>query len=425
MIAPTVLRQHLREADAVDLLKRAVAIPSITGTEGAFAAFLAEELRFQGASNVEEREFAPGRPNVWGSHFGVGGGKSLMLIGHTDTVHVEGWSERWRGTEREDPFGGVVIDGQMWGRGTGDLKAGITTALSAMRLLRGAGVELMGDVHLAFIGDEESGEPGMGVSAGMKALAPLLANGPLPRPGFAIYLEPTDLEVYTAQMGFFIADIVITGKSAYFGVPELGADALKAGHAVMAALWAHSDDLALRGEHELVGESFLLITEAAAGGYIAVPGECRLSLIRKLRPGEDLDAAAHELERIVRGAITDPAITLEVAFPAGRDHRHGGTPTEVDAEHEAVIKLLRAIDETVPGRARAAGAPFWSEAPFLTSIGVPTVYFAPGDIRNCHTLEERVSLEDYTSGIIALAAFIADYCGVLRNPLAGIEGVQV
>lgn len=415
MITPTALKQHLSEADAIELLQRAVAIPSITGTEGPFAGFLAEELRLQGASGVEEREFAPGRPNVWGSHLGAGGGKSLLLIGHTDTVHVEGWSERWRGTEREDPFSGAIVDGNIWGRGTGDLKAGICTALSAIRLLRDAGVELKGDVHLAFIGDEESGEPGMGVSAGMKAFVPLLVNGPLPRPDFAIYLEPTDLEVYTAQMGFLIADITITGKSAYFGVPELGADALRAGHAVMAALWAHSEDLALRGEHELVGKSFLLITEAAAGGYIAVPGDCCLSLIRKLRPGEDLDEAAHELEQIVRTAIADPRISVEVAFPAGRDHRHGGTPTEVAAAHAAVRKLLRAIDETVPGRANVAGAPFWSEAPFLTSIGVPAVYFAPGDIRNCHTLEERVSLEDYTSGIIALAAFIADYCGVVPN----------
>jgi acetylornithine deacetylase len=409
------LRELLDEEWAIRLLQRSIAVESITGNEEAFASFLAEELEKLGAQSVQLRDFEPGRPNVWGVVEGAGGGKRLMLIGHTDTVHVEGWHERWAGTEREDPFGGAIVDGEIWGRGSGDLKAGICSALCALNLLKMAGTELAGDVQLAFIGDEESGEQGVGVSAGMKGLVPVIESGELDKPDFAVYLEPTNLEVYTAQIGFFIADIELSGKSAYFGVPELGKDALKAGNKVLKALWAHSDDLSRRGEHQLVGKSFLLVTEVTAGGYIAVPGECRISLIRKLRPGEDLYSAAEELERVVRGAVSDPEIYVDVQFPAGRDNRYGGTATEVDPRHEAVTKLIAAANEAAPGRARIAGAPYWSEAPFLTNLGVPTIYFAPGDIRNCHTLEERVNLADYTSGIVALAAFIADYCGAVRS----------
>jgi acetylornithine deacetylase len=409
------LRHHLDESEAVDLLKRAIAVESITGNEAAFASFLANELESLAAANIQLSDFEPNRPNVWGVVRGNGDGKRLMLVGHTDTVHVAGWKERWAGTEREDPFGGAIVDGQIWGRGSGDLKAGICAAISAVRLLKNAGLRVRGDIQLAFIGDEESGEPGMGVSAGMKALVPILEEGALPRPDFAIYLEPTDLEVYAAQMGFFIAEIELTGKSAYFGVPELGKDALKASHEVLSALWAHSDDLANRGEHDLVGKAFLLVTAIAGGGYIAVPGQCKLSLIRKLLPGEDLGSAAAELERVVTSAVRDPEISVDIRFPAGRDDRFGGTPTEVDPQHPAVAKLIAAANEAAPGRARAAGAPYWSEAPFLSHLSIPTVYFAPGDIRNCHTLEERVNLADYTSGIVALAAFIADYCGVVQS----------
>ena len=50
---------------------------------------------------------------------------TVALVGHTDTVHAEGWTERWAGTKRESPFGGAIVDGHIWGRGTGDLKAGI------------------------------------------------------------------------------------------------------------------------------------------------------------------------------------------------------------------------------------------------------------------------------------------------------------
>jgi acetylornithine deacetylase len=60
-----------------------------------------------------------------------------------------------------------------------------------------------------------------------------------------------------------------------------------------------------------------------------------------------------------------------------------------------------------PDRGAVEGAPYWSEAPFLaTELGVPTVYGAPGDIRNCHTLEERVELREYFDGVVALAAFL-------------------
>ena len=399
---------------AILTLRQAIGRDSITGNEANFVALLAETMTTIGMTGVTVRDFLPGRPNVWGVRKGGGGGKCLLLIGHTDVVHVRGWRERWAGTDREDPFGAPVVNGEVWGRGAADLKAGIATAIEALRALDEARTELAGDVVLAFIGDEESGEPGTGVSAGMKALVPLLATGELPRPDFAIYVEPTTLDVYPAQMGFFIADIEVTGRTAYFGVPELGADALKATHAVLAALWAHSADLERRGDHNLVGRSFLLVTAIEGGGLIAVPERCGLSLIRKLRPGEDLSFARDELEAVVRGAVSDPDIRIAFSYPAGRDHKIGGTATEVDPSILPVAMLTEAIRARRPDRGRIAGAPFWSEASFLTALGIPTVYFAPGDIRICHTLEERVPVEDYLDGIAALADFIARYCGVAK-----------
>jgi acetylornithine deacetylase len=63
-------------------------------------------------------------------------------------------------------------------------------------------------------------------------------------------------------------------------------------------------------------------------------------------------------------------------------------------------------------RGLVEGAPYWSEVPFLINrLGVPAVYWAPGDISNCHTPEERVLVKDYLDGIIAFAAFIAAFGG--------------
>ncbi|MNU03622.1 hypothetical protein D3C72_2477150 [compost metagenome] len=68
------------------------------------------------------------------------------------------------------------------------------------------------------------------------------------------------------------------------------------------------------------------------------------------------------------------------------------------------------------GRGGIEGAPFWSESPFFVNgLGIPAVYCAPGDIRNCHTFEERVSVEEYLAGVVAFAGFIARFCGMEDN----------
>ncbi|KQY25711.1 MULTISPECIES: M20 family metallopeptidase [Rhizobium/Agrobacterium group] len=419
MSASNVLTEKLRAAldrdDAVELLRGAIGAESITGNEANFVGFLESQMRARGIGSIHVSDFLPGRPNIRGERKGDGSGKRLLFIGHTDTVHVDGWREHWAGTERENPFGAPVIDGQIWGRGAGDLKAGICSSLAALGLLDKAGIKLKGDVAFAFVGDEESGQPGSGVSAGIKDYTANIEAGAVAKPDFTVYVEPTQLAVYPAQIGFFITDIKITGKSAYFGVPELGCDALKASHAVMSALWAHSDAISARAEHPLIGRGFLLITGLSGGGFIAVPEECTLSLIRKLLPGESLDTAAAELESVIRGAVADPQIKIEISYPAGRDHALGGSAAEIDQVLPEVSMLCAAVGDAMAGRGNIQGAPFWSESPFFVNrLGVPAVYCAPGDIRNCHTFEEHVDVEEYLAGIVAFATFMTRYCDMVE-----------
>ena len=259
---------------------------------------------------------------------GRSGADTLLLIGHTDTVHTRGWKERWAGSERESPFSGAVADGAVWGRGASDLKAGLCMTLEAVRTLDRAGIEVDPTLLFAFVGDEESGEPGSGVSAGARAFSALIAKGAVPRPNMAIYVEPTMLDVYVAHMGFFLCDIRVIGKSAYFGVPELGVDALKGAHAVLEALWRYSAELSASANHALVGSGFVLPTGIQGGGYIAVPGECTISLIAKIPPGVRLDDVRAGLETAARAASMDSRIELQFFYPAPRDHAIGGQPFE-------------------------------------------------------------------------------------------------
>src|SRR5215212_8047612 len=398
-LEPSLARQlesALNLDAAVGLLRRAIGVPSVTGQEAAFADLLIQELEQTGVDQIVRREFLPGRPNVWGWRKGSKLGPRILFVGHTDTVHVRGWSEKWRGTERESPFGAAV------------LKAGLCASIMALRVVDRAKLTLKGEVMFGFVGDEESGEPGTGVSAGIKDLAAAIETGEMPRPDLAIYVEPTVLDIYAAQIGFFIADITLTGRSAYFGTPELGIDAVKAAHKVLQGLWDHSRALESSGEHKLVGRGFLLVTAITGGGYIAVPGDCRLSLIRALRPGEDLDEASAAMESTIEDALIGTGVSLAITYPAGRNHPIGGTSCETDPMLSEVQRLSACLKGFAPERGSIGGAHYWSEAPFLNSkLGIPTVYCAPGDIRICHTLEERVSIEEYRQGILAFAALLA------------------
>ncbi|MDO6730929.1 M20/M25/M40 family metallo-hydrolase [Marinovum sp. 2_MG-2023] len=393
----------------VALLQRAIGCESVTGHEAGFASFLSGVMA-ELDLNPGSGDFLAGRPNTWGAR--AGAGPNLMFVGHTDTVHVRGWAENWQGQPQEDPFAAPVIAGEVWGRGACDLKAGICASLAALRLLDMAGVTLAGTVSFAFIGDEESGEPGTGVSAGAKDLVQRVAAGEIAKPDFAVYVEPTKLEVYTAQIGFFIADIKVTGKSAYFGTPEDGVDALKATHAILSAIWAHGAELTAAGAHPLVGPSDILVTEIKGGGYIAVPGDCGLSLIRKLRPGETLDDAVAGFEAAVKAAPVSEGIRIDISYPAGRDHVFGGSPVEIDPDHPGARALADCVAEVRGTPTPMSGAPYWSEAPFLVNeIGCPAIYCAPGDISVAHTFHERVNVDEYLAAIRAFALFMVRYCG--------------
>lgn len=406
------LRPHLDRDAANALLTRAVQAASVTGGEARMIAMLVPEMDRLGLSPQVE-DFLPGRANVTGRRAGTG--PDLLFIGHTDVVHPKDWADHWQGQPQKDPFGATILDGELWGRGAADLKAGICTALAALDLLDRAGVRLAGSVSFAFVGDEESGEPGTGISAGARGWSQAVADGRLPRPDLALYVEPTRLQVLPVQIGFFIANVTLTGQSAYFGRPDLGRDALKAGHAILQAIWDLSDRLAAAGEHPLLGRANLLVTGLEAGGLIAVPGECRFSLIGKLLPGQSLDAVTGELETVIRKA-TPPGIGVEIAFPAGRDHPRGGSASGISADHALVTSLSACIKAVRPDRGETEGAPYWSEMPFLIErLGIPTVYCAPGDISICHTNFERVPLADYHDGILAFAAFIATTCGTLPD----------
>jgi len=120
------------------------------GNETAAAKYIAENLSRDGFECVL-RESAPGRGNVMTRLAGSGEKSSLLLLSHLDVVaaNPDEWSV--------NPFGGVVKDGFVWGRGTLDMKGMTAIELMALKLLKRNNVKLKGDVVLAATADEEQG----------------------------------------------------------------------------------------------------------------------------------------------------------------------------------------------------------------------------------------------------------------------------
>lgn len=121
-------------------------------------------------------------------------------------------------------------------------------------------------------------------------------------------------------------------------------------------------------------------------------------------PGDTLDAATTELEDRLHRLALEHGISATVRFSAARNHPAGGTPAET-APDTPLVALLRACAAT-DGPAVVGAAPYWSELPLLAEIGIPGVYFGPGDIATCHTPRERVPVADLVRVADALHRFL-------------------
>src|SRR5205823_427058 len=146
---------------------------------------------------------------------GRGGGRTLLLCGHVDTVTVDGMVE---------PHAPRVDGDRLYGRGAYDMKAGVAAALIAAR--GAARLGLGGDVVVAAVADEEHASLGV-----QEALGGVRADA-------AIVTEPTELELVVAHKGFVWSELEVRGRAAHGSRPWLGVDAIMQMGAVLRELSA-------------------------------------------------------------------------------------------------------------------------------------------------------------------------------------------
>ncbi len=358
-------------------------LPSGGPGEAALAAHLGREMAELGLE-VTMHEAAPGRPNVVGRLRGRGGGRSLMLNGHMDTVGVAGMAA---------PFAATVRHGRLYGRGAQDMKGSLAAMLGAVSSLREAGATMRGDLVLAAVCDEEV------ASLGTEALLRHV------RTDGAIVAEPTGMTLSRAHRGFIWFDVETVGRAAHGSRYAEGVDAIMRMGRFLAGLEALEVALRERPPHELAGPPSLHAATIAGGSAPSVyAATCRLRVERRTLPGETVEAATAEIESILdKLRAADPTFraTCRVDFVRAPFETPADTPLAVAAD----AALTRALDATP----EHTGQTFWTDAALLAAAGIDTVLIGPRG-EGLHSDEEWVELASVAQLAGVLADVALSYC---------------
>ncbi len=372
-------------------LARLVQINSINPTlapgapgEREVATYVAANLEALGAE-VIWHEPVPGRVSITGRQRGTGGGRSLMLNGHYDTVEVDGMAE---------PFSGAIREGRLYGRGSFDMKGSVAACMAALKALIDAKTPLAGDVVVAAVADEEYGSIGTADLAGR-----VKVDG-------AIVTEPTALDICLAHKGYLWIDVETLGRAAHGSKVDQGIDANMRMGRFLAALDGLEKELRRRPPHPLVGPPSLHAAMIEGGsGLSTYAASCRLKIERRTIPGETQASAIAEIQALIDGLRRDdPAFEARVNCFFARD------PFEVAPDAAIVRSLAGATRSVLGAEARMVGDTPWMDSALLAAAGVETVVFGPTGA-GAHADVEWVDVDSVVRCAEVLRQAAIDYCG--------------
>jgi acetylornithine deacetylase len=226
------------------------------------------------------------RPSVVVVARGTGGGASLLLNGHIDTVGVSGMT---------DPFDARIEDGKLFGRGAYDMKGGVAASLWAAAQAKERG--LRGDVIVTCVADEEV------ASLGTRAVLETW------RADAAIVTEPTALDLCVAHKGFVWWEVEVQGRAAHGSRPDLGIDAIAKTGKILSDIQALDRRLQSGAGHPLLGSGSVHLSLIRGGQEMSsYPELCAIGVERRTIPGESAAEVEAELQAILNEAgQRDPA----------------------------------------------------------------------------------------------------------------------
>jgi len=408
----------------IKLIQDLVRIPSVSGKEEEIQKFIHKKLKeldlnpkfiypnvetLRKSNNYfETTSFTKygyeNRPNVAGILKGTGKGRSICLSGHVDVVSpepIEQWSH--------DPWSGDVEDDFIYGRGAGDMKAGVASTIFTLQALKETGTKLKGDVIIETTIDEEDG--GIGGNLYMRLTQP--------KTDVAIIPEPGGYAISVASAGVMYFRVSVTGLPAHAATAHYGVNAIVKMVPIIEALkslnikrqkkisYRYAEvDPSMKGK-----ATTLNIGVIKAGDWPStVPALCVLECRIGFPPGETRESVINQIENTIQTTVKrDKWLTAHP--PKIEWFGWKARPHEQDPEDPFVKLLDKKIQEVSGIKPIYVGGTAGLDARFFVNNGIPAVSFGPFAER-IHSIDERVSINSTLKTTEILISTIMDWCEV-------------
>ena len=421
MLDPALAPRLLKAVDdgfdeQVKFLADLTRIPSLRCEEATAQDFMADAMRRRGLAvdrwkvNVDDIAHLPGfspvavsYENAWnvvGTHRPrKASGRSLILNGHIDVVPT-GPADMWT----RPPFDAYVADGWMYGRGAGDMKAGLAANLFAMDAFKRIGLAPAAEVYQQSVIEEEC--------TGNGALACLQRGY---RGDAAIITEPQSESLLRAQVGVMWFQVKVRGRPAHVAVAGTGANAIEACFPITKALhelehrWNETGHPAFSSHAHPIN---FVVSRIEGGDWTSsVPAWCTFDMRISLFPGMGLADVRRQVEDTVAKAAAADAF-LSANPPQVVYHGFQAEGYELPRGTECEATLARCHTAVTGEALKDNACTGTTDARFFgLYAGIPSMVYGP-HAENIHAFDERVNLESVRRVTKTVALFIADWCGV-------------
>lgn len=405
-----------RRDEIVKMILDLVATPSVTGNEGAAQKMVADTLQHYGldvdvflssaeeiadyVTHVGEQATFENRPSIVAKRDGKGGGKSLMLAGHVDTVPVEDRA-KWSYAPE-----GEIVDDRIYGLGSSDMKSGVVAAMVVPRILEDLGVQLKGDLLINTVTGEEDG--GLGTMSTI--LHGYRADG-------IVITEPTDGIVNIASGGSLVFRLTIEGKAAHGGHRNAGVSAIEKFVPIFQDLLAWEAERQATVHHPLYDHfenKFPINVGVVRSGDWAstVPDKLVAEVRLGFLPGETIEGMLEATHARI-AAVAEQDDWLREHPPVIEPFGGQFCAEEISPDHDLVQSVL-AAHKTVTGAdtrisALTAGT---DQRLWVHFTDCPALLYCGGIFAIAHQSNEYVEIDPILETVAVLTQMAIDWCEI-------------
>ena len=374
--------ENNKKEELIKLCQDIIKIQSYSGNEGKLVEFLEKKMKECGFDDVIVDKYG----SIIGKIKGKRPGNKVLFDAHIDTVPAED-SEKWS----HDPFGAVIEDGRIYGRGTSDMKGSLSAMIIAAEYFaKDNNKDFPGEIYISGVVHEEcfEGVASRNISEYVK-------------PDYVVIGEASHLNLKIGQRGR--AEVVVET----FGVPAHSANPEKGVNAVysMAEIINKLQEIPYE-EDEFLGKGILELTDIKSSPYpgaSVVPSYCKATYDRRLLVGETKESVLKPIVELIEELKKNkPNVDYKVSYARGKEKCHTGAFIEGERffpawcydENEVFVKNTYEKLKSIGIMPKITNYSFCTNGShYAGEAGIKTIGFGPSKENIAHTIDEYIEIE--------------------------------